>query len=232
MIRKLIVLTGGSSGIGYRLLVQFLKEGYTVLNLSRKLPQVDGSLQKSLVHYSVDLSELRFAEQLRAQLDRLVQLNCVGLIHCAGVGQIKSLEAISDREISSTINVNLTSAIILTKCLLPYLNKRQSKIFFIGSRSRRFAYSGGVAYCAAKAGLLSVTDALSLELRSLGWNIGVSLFEFGTVASGFGQVKPSPRQISTQGASDLIFKFFMQPLDDFDTRVIEIVPSVARLRHE
>lgn len=232
MKSKLIVLTGGSSGIGRHLLVQFLSEGYTILNLSRRRPKICGSLEKNLIHHSVDLSELSFTDQLSFQLAQLRHFDCVGLIHSAGHGQITPIGEIGESEIIGTINVNLTSAIVLVKCLLPYLNKTQSKVYFFGSRSRRFAYSGGVTYCATKAGLLSVADALSLEFRDLGWNIGVSLFEFGTVASGFAQVQASARMIPTKSASDFVFRCFLQSLDSFDLRVIEVVPSVARSNHE
>jgi NAD(P)-dependent dehydrogenase (short-subunit alcohol dehydrogenase family) len=138
----------------------------------------------------------------------------------------------SYEEIANIIQVNLTSSILLVKALLPYLNKIESKIYLLGSRGRRFAFAGGVAYCASKAGLSLVADALSLEFRACGWNIGVSLFEFGTVATGFAAVPTNSKQITTNGAAALIFECFQRPLDDFDLRRIEVVPSVARLNHE
>ena len=232
LTRRLVVLAGGSSGIGKAILVKLLAEGYAVLNLSRRRPVMEVPVDAELLHHTIDLSNPYFSDGLVAQLDDLKQRDFAGLIYCAGIGQIKHLGELSDREVVNTINVNLTSAIVLTKHLLPYLNKASSKVYFLGSRSRRFAFAGGISYSASKAGLHSVTDSLALECRSLGWNIGVTLFEFGTVSTGFAQVPLSTRQIQPSAVADLIFQCFEQPLPDFDLRVIEVVPSVARLLHE
>ena len=230
--RKLVVLAGGSSGIGKATLVKFLTEGYAVLNLSRRRPVVDVPVDTELLHHPIDLSKPGFTYELIGFLDNLKHYDFVGMIYCAGLGQIKHLGELSVREIVNTINVNLTSAIILTKCLLPYLNKASSKVYFLGSRSRRFAFPGGAVYCASKAGLHSLSDALSLECKQSGWNIGVSLLEFGTVATGFGKLPVSSRQISTESAADLIIRLFSESLDNFDLRIIEIVPSAKRLNSE
>ena len=45
-------------------------------------------------------------------------------------------------------------------------------ILNIGSVAGRFAYEGGAAYCAAKAGELKITEALRLELNGTGIQIG------------------------------------------------------------
>ena len=134
-------------------MVKFLSEGYTILNLSRRRPKIVGSLEKNLIHHSVDLSELSFTDQLSFQLAQLRYFDCVGLIHCAGNGQITTIGEIGESEIIGTINVNLTSAIVLVKCLLPYLNKTQSKVYFFGSRSRRFPFSGGGCLLCDKIGV-------------------------------------------------------------------------------
>lgn len=232
LTRRLVVIAGGSSGIGKAILVKLLAEGYAVLNLSRRRPVMEVPVDAEFLHHTIDLSNPNFSDEFVAQLDNLKQRDVAGMIYCAGIGQIRHLGELSNREVVDTINVNLTSAIVLTKHLLPHLNKASSKLYFLGSRSRRFAFAGGISYSASKAGLHSVTDSLALECRSLGWNIGVTLFEFGTVSTGFAQVPLSTRQIQPSAAADLIFHCFEQPLSDFDLRIIEVVPSVARSLHE
>jgi NADP-dependent 3-hydroxy acid dehydrogenase YdfG len=61
-----------------------------------------------------------------------------------------------------------------------------SSIVNIGSVAGRFAYEGGAAYCAAKAGELKITQALRLELNGTGIRIssldpGMALTEFSNV---------------------------------------------------
>jgi NAD(P)-dependent dehydrogenase (short-subunit alcohol dehydrogenase family) len=229
--RRLVILAGGSSGIGKEILSKLLADGYAVLNLSRRRPVIEVSVDAELLHHTIDLSNPNFSDGFVAQLDNLKQHDFAGMIYCAGIGQIKHLGELSDREVVSTINVNLTSAIVLTKHLLPYLNKASSKVYFLGSRSRRFAFAGGISYCASKAALHSVADSLALECRSLGWNIGVTVFEFGTVSTGFAKVPLSDEHIQPVDAADLILRCFELPISDFDLRVIEVVPSVARSLH-
>ena len=230
-LKSLVVLTGGSSGVGRALLGLLLENNYFVLNVSRRKPVLPGRQEHQFYHVSCDLSKSGFHVYLGKELSkfRFADFDLKGYIHCAGIGQISKLSDLTFDEIESTIGLNLTSALVITKMLVPLLHKGSSKICFLGSRSRRFAFSGGAAYSSSKAGLFSAIDSLALEFKESKWNIGVSIFEFGTIGTGFGNIPITNRQISAEGAADIIFRSFSLPLSDYDLRVVEVVPSVERL---
>ena len=231
MLKELVFLTGGSSGVGGALLRLLLENDYYVINVSRREPSVPTHLSHQFFHISCDLTDKGFYHKLCNRIEdfKFCDFKLKGYVHCAGVGQKKKLSDLTIEEIESTIGLNLTSGIIISKILIPHLDKASSKILFLGSRSRRFAFSGGVAYSSSKAGLFSVVDAMALEFRESKWNIGVTLFEFGTIGTGFAGLPVSSNQISVEGAADIIFRSFLLPISDFDVRVVEVVPSVQRL---
>ena len=226
---RAVVVSGGSSGIGLRLVTRLLRRDYQVFSIGSTCPVVPAKLAARLSHLSCDLAAGDYCVELERWLkDHSGQFDFVGFIHSAGVADTKPLLDTSVESIVEQITVNLQSSVLLSKIVLPYLNRQQSRIFFIGSRARRFPFLGGSAYCASKAGLHALADCLALEVKKLGWNIGVSIFEFGTVATGFAGLPVSGTQLSPDGAARMMMRIFLTPLNDYDVRVVEIVPAVRR----
>jgi NAD(P)-dependent dehydrogenase (short-subunit alcohol dehydrogenase family) len=229
MTRSLF-LTGGTSGIGLKLASLLISAGYHIVSIGRRLPPIAAGSSGLITQLDADLAEDGYASRLSSWLDAHGErFDFVGFIHCAGRGDTRPILDTTIDSISEQVKVNLLSAILIAKLVLPYLNKIDSRVYFLGSRARRFPFLGGSAYCASKAGLHALSDCLALEARQLGWNIGITIFEFGTVATGFAGVPKGPTQISELGASEFIMESLRRPLDDFVPRVVEVVPSVKRL---
>ena len=78
------------------------------------------------------------------------------------------LEATLD-DFRTQVDVNLTSAFIVSQAFAPAMIARASGMFvFLGSVASLKAYPGGVAYCAAKHGLLGLARVMREEMRSSG----------------------------------------------------------------
>ncbi len=78
------------------------------------------------------------------------------------------LEATLD-DFREQVDVNLTSAFIVSQAFAPGMIDRRSGMFvFLGSVASLKAYPGGVAYCAAKHGLLGLARVMREEMRSSG----------------------------------------------------------------
>ena len=226
---RAVVVSGGSSGIGLRFVVRLLRSDYQVFSIGRTCPVVPAELAVRSTHFSCDLAADDYCVEIERWLkNHSDRFDFVGFVHSAGAADIKPLLDTSVESIVEQINVNLQSSVLLSKIILPYLNRQHSRIFFIGSRARRFPFLGGSAYCASKAGLYALSDCLALEVKKLGWNIGVSIFEFSTVATGFAGLPLSEAQISPDGAARMMMRIFQTSLDDYDVRVVEIVPAVRR----
>ncbi|MEM6334977.1 MAG: SDR family oxidoreductase [Bacteroidota bacterium] len=70
------------------------------------------------------------------------------------------------------VEVNLTSAFLVTKAFLPAMTERESgHLFFMGSVASIRAYAGGAAYCAAKHGLLGLARVVREETKDAGLRV-------------------------------------------------------------
>ncbi len=225
-----MILTGSSSGIGLSLAKTLISRGLHVVSIGRSPPHLPDDLLNEVTHLEFDLTQNLFLTDLPLWLSaNAAQLELVGFVHAAGRGYTIPLLDTTFDSINEQIYVNLVSGIMLSKILLPYLRRSHSRIVFMGSRARRFPFYGGSAYCASKAGLYALSDCLALEVKNLNWNVGVTIFEFGPVSTGFAGLPKASTQISVEGAATLVADLLSKSLTDFDTRVVEIVPTVSRL---
>ena len=179
--RATILLSGASSGIGLASAQHLLQLGYRVVGLSRR-GSVGGLDHKEFVPVSIDLSDF---DRLDAVLGELLdQYDFDGLVHSAGVGRFGSIEQFSVAQIEQSLRVNLTSAILLSRALLPGMRKRAAgQLIFLGSESALTAGKKGALYSAAKFGLRGFSQALRADCSADG--IRVSLINPGMVRSPF-----------------------------------------------
>ena len=180
MIKSALV-TGASSGIGLATSKLLLKNNYKVFGISRRGLVADFE-DDQFTGVALDLCRLdKIDEQIGGLLNQC-QFDC--FIHAAGYGQFGSIEQFSVSQIDQAIRVNLTSALVLSRLLVPaFRRKNEGRIIFIGSESALSAGKKGALYSAAKFGLRGFCQALREDCASDG--INVSLINPGMVRSPF-----------------------------------------------
>ena len=171
---QLVVVTGGSKGIGRALVTRFLAAGYTVATCARSaadLQTLQSDLAPALLHtLPADLSQAddcrRFADFVLA-LGLPIQV----VVHNTGAfipGRFQD-EPADGTSLRQMLAVNLLSTYDLTQALLPtLLAQRQGHIFTICSTASLMAYPNGGSYGVAKAALYAYTKTLREELKSSG----------------------------------------------------------------
>ena len=175
------LVTGASSGIGLCIAKNLIAEGYRVTGISRR-GDVRELTDPQFTPLSLDLTdtgaiENAFAGQLAKQT-----FDC--FIHAAGAGHFGSIEQFSTAQINASIQLNLLSAMILCRSLVPGMRRRhRGRVVFIGSESALSAGKKGSLYSAAKFGLRGFSQALREDCASDG--ILVSLVNPGMVRSPF-----------------------------------------------
>ncbi|MFT5657532.1 MAG: 3-hydroxy acid dehydrogenase/malonic semialdehyde reductase [Gammaproteobacteria bacterium] len=178
---KTALITGASSGIGLATARLLLEQGYQVTGISRQaaLPQL---AHPDFNAIQLDLDKLEASDRLLKSLLKQQSFDC--FIHCAGYGQFGSIEQFSVAQIDRAIRVNLTSALVLCRQLVPmFRRQKHGKLIFMGSESALNAGKKGVLYSAAKFGLRGLCQALREDCAKDG--ISVSVINPGMVRSPF-----------------------------------------------
>ena len=185
-----IMVTGSSSGIGRAISEQLLEAGAGVIGIARNhkkfLPN-----NNMYIPYDIDLANL---DNLPMSINKILSLHpdLSGFVGNAGYGQFNGLENFSPKQISSYINTNLTSHIIITRMVLPILKtQRSGDIVFIGSEAALRGTKKATLYSAAKFALRGFSQALREECAEK--NIRVGLINPGkTKTSYFDDLKFCP----------------------------------------
>ena len=179
---KCFLVTGSSSGIGRAITIKLLDSGAKVIGIARNhsKPKLE---HKNYLTYSIDLSKFNDLEKI---IKKIIQdhpeIN--GLVSNAGYGEFGPLENFSVNDISSFFSMNLTSHIIITKCLLPHLKKKEiGDIIFMGSEASLTGEKNGTLYCSAKFGLRGFSQALRKDVSNS--NIRVCIINPGMVRTNF-----------------------------------------------
>jgi benzil reductase ((S)-benzoin forming) len=162
---KVLIITGGSKGIGNSLVNKYAEEGYRIYSLSRTL--VDG--RRNLKNISVDLSDCGAAVSILETILDSINLNKLTeilLINNAGsLGSISTIENNSTESIQKTIALNLSTPIALTSCFIDHLklSNIKKRIVNISSGAAIKPYEGWTVYCSSKAGLDMATKTIAAE---------------------------------------------------------------------
>lgn len=152
---KVVLVTGGGSGIGLACSQRFAEEGAAVFVAQR-------SACREFHHITADLSQ---TEDCRAAITDVIthagRLDV--LVNNAGMMQEASVEDMTLEDWNRTLQVNLTAPFLLSKYALPHLRDVGGSIVNIGSIEGLGANPQHAAYCASKAGLHGLTRALAVD---------------------------------------------------------------------
>ena len=207
---KVIVVTGGGSGIGRELVLALLKEGARVaaVDISEKnlveTVEAAGSLPVKLSTHVVNIADKTVVDALPGQI--IAAHGTVdGLINNAGIIQrfvrFKDLEL---AEIERVMNVNFYGTLYMTRAFLPHLLQRpQAHIANIASMGGFLPVPGQTIYGASKAAVKLFTEGLHSELR--GTNVGVSIMFPGATSTNIA-VNSGVMTSEQQSSSDMKYK--------------------------
>lgn len=169
-----VVITGGTSGIGRLAAEAFEQQGHKVVVLARSAQNTENS-------FSCDVSDVERVATVFAQIGKQFGQIDV-LINNAGYGLSGATELLPNQEVQGLLDVNVMGVINCTQNALPYM-KAGSKIINIGSAMAFFPLPFRTMYAASKSAVVTLSLGMRLELQSA--NIQVSVVCPGDVKTNF-----------------------------------------------
>lgn len=183
MLRRSVLITGCSTGIGKACAVHLDKIGFRVFAGVRRDSDADALKIESrdrIEPVYIDVTELESINSAAKYVsDKLSGAGLYGLVNNAGIVIAGPLEFLPLEQIRKQFDVNLFGQIAVTQIFLPMIRKAKGRIVNMGSNSGLIAAPMIGPYSASKFALEAFTDSLRIELKSSG--IAVSIIEPGDV---------------------------------------------------
>ncbi len=193
-MRKIVLITGATSGIGEACARKFAQGGYDVIITGRRA-QLLANLKKELEAEGVRVLALAFDVRNRnaatAAINSLplewqqidVLINNAGL----ALGLEPEYEG-SFEDWEKMIDTNIKGLLTMTRLVVPRMVKRDSgHVINIGSVAGDAAYAGGNVYCGTKAAVKTITDGLRIDLAHT--SVRVTNVKPGLVETHFSNVR-------------------------------------------
>ncbi|MFM9825652.1 SDR family oxidoreductase [Flavobacterium sp.] len=180
---KVVLITGGSSGIG-KSIGEFLHQnGYIVYGTSRNPDKATQSIFPLIALDVRDVVSIHKAVNTIVQKSGTIDI----LINNAGVGITGPLEEIPSEEIKNNFETNFFGPIEVMKSVLPQMRKQQSGLIInITSIAGFMGLPYRSVYSASKGALELITESLRMEVKPFGIQItNIAPGDFATnIASG------------------------------------------------
>ncbi|MDO5100464.1 MAG: SDR family oxidoreductase [Eubacteriales bacterium] len=171
---RTVVISGASGAIGRACVERFAPHADTIIALVHRheaaLQDLADRLPCRLTVISCDLSK---PTQAAATLTAALSGQPVDvLVHAAGIAHLGQIQDLSLTDWLTLVHTNLTSAILLTQAVLPFmLSSGQGHLLFVSSIWGQSGASCEAAYSATKGGLDAYTKALAKELAPSGISV-------------------------------------------------------------
>ena len=185
-MKKVILITGASSGIGKDTALSLIKHGHVVYGAARRLEMMKDIIQAGGHAIKMDILKEKNIDDVVNQIMKERSRVDV-LINNAGYGLWGAVETISIDEAKRQFDVNIFGLAYLTKKIIPIMRKQKSgKIINMSSMGGKVYTPFGAWYHATKYALEGWSDCLRIELKSFG--IDVILIEPGVIKTEFQDV--------------------------------------------
>ncbi|XMO86805.1 SDR family oxidoreductase [Algibacter sp. AS12] len=166
---KVIIVTGGSKGIGLGIVESLIREEAIPVIITRNKASVDEVIEvfnKQGVNITYALAELTDPEQCKKAVESVVEKHgrIDGLVNNAGVNDGVGLENGDYEGFMSSLKRNVVHYYLMAHYALPELKKSKGAIVNIGSKTADTGQGGTSGYAASNGGRNALTREWAVEL--------------------------------------------------------------------
>ncbi len=167
---KIILVTGGSRGIGKDISKLFIAEGAHVIITSKNLKKLEQTAKEIGCSFFVQ-ADIRKEKDVKNVISEIIKKfgRIDILINNAGIlPKMKPLHKINEKDWNEIIDVNLTGQYRFTKMVIPHMKKTGGSIINISSDAGLKAFENfyADAYVASKAAMIMLTKSWAIEYAS------------------------------------------------------------------
>ncbi len=170
---KTAIITGASRGIGLAIAELYAEEGANVVLTARGKKPLDQAVEGinnaggKAVGVVADVSSKTACKEVFAKaIAEFGQVDI--LVNNAGVGELWTIEAVTDEIIDETIDINLKGPLIYCREAVQHMLPRKSGVIINVSSVNGVRPMCGAAYCATKGGLNTLTENIAIRLVGTG----------------------------------------------------------------
>lgn len=162
IVKKTVIITGASQGIGKAIAIHFLNHDWNVVNISRNPCDI-----ADVLNIECDLSQTKHMEKIisKYNLIRSNQIQKICLIHNACVYSNGAIQSVKKEEMQKTCEANIVAPIILNQLIIPGM-EAGSSILYIGSTLSEKAVKNCLPYVVSKHALLGLMRATAQDLEN------------------------------------------------------------------
>jgi len=189
-MKKNILITGTSTGVGFESSILFAKHGYKVYATMRNLKKAD-ALKEKIASDNLDIEILQLDVTDNASIQKAMEAIVTKdgkidiLLNNAGAGFAKTLEQSSMDEIDWVTDVNYTGVVRTTKAVLPHMRAAKAgHVINVTSVGGLVGQPFNELYCGAKFAVEGFTESLATYV-SAPFGIHFSIVEPGGIATAF-----------------------------------------------
>ncbi|MEO5283033.1 SDR family NAD(P)-dependent oxidoreductase [Limosilactobacillus allomucosae] len=187
---KVVLITGGSSGIGKELALEAARRGAIVVVCARDLEKLNQVAQQCLIlsgrpsfAYQLDVTDPdRVDEVLNTIRHEVGEIDV--LVNAAGLGDFTAVKSQSRTVMKRMVDVNLLALMYLSRCVAKQMmDQGFGAIINLGSLDGKIPTPNAAAYSATKAGVIQFDNILRMEVADYG--VQVLTVNPGPVATSF-----------------------------------------------
>lgn len=170
---KIVLVSGGTRGIGYAIVKGFLNNGAKVALLGSRKESVGRALEKlkaenadyAVVGYYPDLNKEQEIKEMLEELTKQFHSSVDILVNNAGVSDAKSIFDYDDEHFSKVMNINVDAMFRLTRLCVPQMKEKgKGAVINTSSMVSLYAQGAGSAYPTSKFAVNGMTKSLAREL--------------------------------------------------------------------
>ncbi|WDF76056.1 glucose 1-dehydrogenase [Mucilaginibacter sp. KACC 22773] len=162
---KVVVITGGNSGIGFGIAQEFKSEGAKGAIVGRNQETLDSAVAQlgdNFIAINADVTNLADLERVfKETAEKFGKIDVI--VANAGAGTVGTVATFSEADFDKAIDLNLKSVYFTVQKALPYMNDGGS-VILIGSNAAHRAYANFTLYGAAKAAVIYLAKGFSSDL--------------------------------------------------------------------